>query len=169
MKEAQAEAQSWIGNDPIIWQPLVENVSIGLISNEPTAIVLGEHLPQQHIAEVKFCWAAILWYPILRECWQDGVPRTAIELDRLRLHGATWQIRRHQWEIISGRRATYKVKVSQQLHWLLEDAQAEAQSWLEEMGVRDLIQWGPEGEDHVLFGRIEDYNIVLRGRFLPDP
>ena len=169
MKEAQDEAQSWVASDPISWQPPVENVSVGLTSDGPTTVVTGEYLPLQNIPDVKFCWVAILWYPPFRECWQDGIPLNAIELERLRLHGAAWQIRRHQWEIISGRRATFKVKVSQRLHWLLEDAQAEAQSWLEEFGARDPIRWGQEGEDHVLVGRtIEGYNIVLRGRFLPD-
>lgn len=130
--------------------------------------MVGEHLPLEHIPDSKFCWVTVLWYPPIRECWQDGIPLNAIELERLRLHGAAWQIRRNQWEIISGRRATFKVKVSQRLHWLLEDAQAEAQSWLEELGVRDLIKWGEE-EDHILVGRnIEGYNIVVRGQFLPD-
>lgn len=30
MAEAQAEAQSWVRNDPIIWQPPLEDVSVGL-------------------------------------------------------------------------------------------------------------------------------------------
>jgi hypothetical protein len=169
IKEAQDEAQSWVGNKSISWQPLEEDVSIGLTFDGPTTVVIGEHLPSENIPESKFVWVAILWYPPVRECWQDGTPLTAIELDRLREHGAAWQIRRHQWEIISGRRAMFKVKVSQRLHWLLEDAQAEAQSWLDEFGMRDPIRWDQEGEDHVLVGRnIEGYNIVLRGRFLPD-
>jgi hypothetical protein len=169
IKEAQDEAQSWVGNQSISWQPLEEDVSIGLTFDGPRIVVIGEHLPSENIPESKFVWVAILWYLPVRECWQDGTPLTAIELDRLREHGAAWQIRRHQWEIISGRRAMFKVKVSQRLHWLLEDAQAEAQSWLDEFGMRDPIRWGQEGEDHVLVGRnIEGYNIVLRGRFLPD-
>jgi hypothetical protein len=169
IKEAQHEAQSWVGNQPITWQPLVENVSIGLTADGPHSVVIGEHLPSEEIPESKFVWIAILWYPAFRERWQDGIPLNAVELDRLREHGVTWQIRRHQWEIISGRRATSKVKVSQRLHWLLEDAQAEAQSWLDELGVRDPVRWGQEAEDHVMIGRnTEGYNIVLRGRFLPD-
>jgi len=168
IKEAQDEAQSWVGNNSISWYSPVEHVGIGLTHNGNTTIVVGEQLPSENIPESKFAWAAILWFPPSRECWQDGTPLAAIELERLLKHGATWQIRGHQWEIISGRRATFKVKVSQRLHWLLEDAQAEAQSWLEDLGVRDLIRWGQE-EDHVLVGRnIEGYNIVVRGQFLPD-
>jgi len=35
--------------------------------------------------------------------------------------------------------------------------------------MRDPVQWGQEAEDHVMIGRNpEGYNIVLRGRFLPD-
>jgi hypothetical protein len=123
IKEAQREAQLWVGNDPITWQPLVENVSIGLTADGPHSVVIGEHLPSEEIPESKFVWIAILWYPAFRERWQDGIPLNAVELDRLREHGVIWQIRRHQWEIISGHRATSKVKVSQRLHWLLEDAQ----------------------------------------------
>ena len=168
LDEAQGEAQAWVGNDPIIWQPLEDLVSVGLTSNvDYHALVRGEYLPQQHIPESQFCWTTIFWYPPARDRWRDGTPLAATEADRLRIHGATWQIRGNEMEIISGRRSTYKVRASRRQHWTLEEAQAEAQTWMREMGISDQIQWGRE-EDHILVGRvIEGYNIVLRGRFLP--
>ena len=60
IQEAQDEAQSWVGKEPITWQPLVENVSIGLTAGRPHSVVVGEHLPLQEIPESKFVWNAIL-------------------------------------------------------------------------------------------------------------
>ena len=54
IKEAQDEAQSWVGNESISWQPLEEDVSIRTTYDGPTAVVLGEHLPSQNIPESKF-------------------------------------------------------------------------------------------------------------------
>ena len=72
IKEAQDEVQSWMGNNSISWQSPVEHVGIGLTPNGHTTIVVGEQLPSEDIPESKFAWAAILWYPPSRECWQDG-------------------------------------------------------------------------------------------------